>query len=428
MAVALKPDDKKQQAQKTSGNTIPAADFDEKSLRDKGRRLVLKNVFESSLTYNWPVVSPADNEAILALLCSLLLPIGEHRRELLKRRSQATHDKVQARKKARGLAAAAALEQQQKAAEEALKQGKETKTMTLAEVEATQKAARKKKKRKAGEALDADPVPTSLPAPSQAVEMSACAPLPAPPPGIKQSLVLGLNAIATELVHQHNRLKAPALGETAENSTFEQTKDLRLVFLCSGDVSTPNLFAHIPSLTYLAGPDVLLCPLAKGALLRLATALGIKSCAALAVKSNTSLFDELHDLVASKISPPCIPWLPRVSRQVTAIKPTVTSSSAAADLTATSAPHPVAPHATSCVPPTATTDPKTASASPATVTPPITSGFEYQPTKVKTYKTTAPLRIEKKGGTRGGGAGRGRGGGGRGGRGGQNKASKQQAS
>ncbi|KAJ3175057.1 hypothetical protein HDU87_006453 [Geranomyces variabilis] len=412
-----------QQAEKFNGKSTPAVDYDEKVLRDKGRKLVLKNVFESALTYNWPAILPTDNEAILALLCSLLLPIGDHRRELLRRRSQATHDKVQARKKARGIAAAAALEQQQQAAEEASKQGEETKTLTLAEVEAAQKAARKKKKRKATEALDANPMPASVPAATavgDGVGTSALPPPPAPPPGIMQSLTLGLNSIAAELANQHKRQTAPAAVRQAEALSPRQFKDLRLVFLCSGDVSSPNLFAHIPSLTYLAGPDVILCPFAKGALPRLASALGMKSCAAIGVKSNTPLFDQLYTLVASKVPPPCIPWLPRVSVKVKSNPPgnassLADSSAASASLPAPS--NPISADAASDAPSAASA---AGSASLPAAAQPITGGFEYQPTKVKVYKTTAPLRNDKK---RGGGGGPGRGGAGRGGRGGKNKAS-----
>ncbi|KAJ3172189.1 hypothetical protein HDU88_007005 [Geranomyces variabilis] len=408
-----------QQAQKSSGKSISAVDYDEKTLRDKGRKLVLKNVFESALTYNWPVIAPADNEAILSLLCSLLLPIGKHRRELLKRRSQATFDKVQARKKARGIAAAAALEQQQKAAEEPSKQGKEIKTLTLAEVEAAQKAARKKKKRKATEALDADQIPTHVPAAAavgEAVGTPALPPPPAPPPGIMQSLTLGLNSIAAELADQHKRQAAAPAVQQAGAPSSGHSKELRLVFLCSGDVSSSNLFAHIPSLTYLAGPDVILCPFAKGALPRLASALGMKSCAALGVKSKTPHFDELHALVASKIPPPCIPWLPRVASKVepnplSNASPSAGNNAASASLSADSA----SPH-------TAADSPSAASASLPAAKQPITGGFEYQPTKVKVFKTTAPLKNDKKRGGQSGGGSRGRGGS-RGGRGSKDKAS-----
>ncbi|TPX57858.1 hypothetical protein PhCBS80983_g03532 [Powellomyces hirtus] len=340
MANARPPPMAKQQPQRQQSQQQrrPKFEFnpndDDKTLREKGRRPVLKNVFESSLTFQWPVLSPVDNDIILELLCALLAPIGEHRRSALKQRSETTYAKVQSRKKAKAVAA-----QQKLAVEtEKMEMVDTTKPQTLAEIEAAQKNKKKKKRKLADVAVDTIFNAAAAPGSAQVAPTTTTTLPPTPPPDIIQSITLGLNKVASELTRQQRHT---SLLDTP-------FKPLRMVFLCSGDITSANLYAHIPTLTYLAGEAILLCPFAKGAQPKLALALGMKSCAALAVKTDAPLFDELHALVASKVPPPSIPWIPRPQ-------------------------------------PNATTTATTSIASVAQ------SLLLYQPTKIMTYKTTAPL-------------------------------------
>ncbi|TPX67919.1 hypothetical protein SpCBS45565_g03475 [Spizellomyces sp. 'palustris'] len=255
---------------------------EENVLRDQKRRTVFKHVFDSPFQFEWPALSTEDNEEILQALCRLLTSVGEHRQGQCERRKEDVAHKIIARKQSRAAILAAAV-----------KPATQEVPQTLDELEA---AMKKKKKRKgmSGGAIEAPEVlPKPLLNPPIDTGIEALAPL--------QDIVLGINKVTRILEDSCT---------TAQTFTASQ---LRLVFLCSGDVPVSHLYAHIPTLTYLAGDNVLLCPFAKGAEAALATALGIKRLTILGIKNDTPRFDDLCALVASRISPPNIPWLQRPS-------------------------------------------------------------------------------------------------------------------
>ncbi|KND04049.1 uncharacterized protein SPPG_01494 [Spizellomyces punctatus DAOM BR117] len=258
---------------------------EENVLRDKTRRTVFKHVFDSPFQFEWPALSTEDNEEILQALCRILTSVGEHRRGQCERRKEDIVHKIIARKQSRAAILAAAV-----------KPATQDVPQTLDELEAAKKKKKKRKGMSGGAIEIPEMLPKQPPNPPSDTGIGALAAL--------QDIVLGINKVTRILEDSCT---------TAQASTASQ---LRLVFLCSGDVPVSHLYAHIPTLTYLAGNNVLLCPFAKGAEAALATALGIKRLTILGIRNDTPRFDDLCALVASRISPPNIPWLQRPSNAI----------------------------------------------------------------------------------------------------------------
>ncbi|KAI8823685.1 uncharacterized protein EV422DRAFT_521973 [Fimicolochytrium jonesii] len=351
--------------QKQPGYVYDPKDNDT-ALKEKGRRAVFKHVLESPFNYKWPTLSEADNQDIMELLCSLLAPIGTHRRAVTQARHECARERKAARQKAKALAklakekeasAPSAADATQISAAGATPAPQTALPQTLAEREAAQKLLKKQKKKDVRNTTAGSPSSRPLPdVPFDSLK-AATAPDTVPPPSIMKSIMLGLNTISTQLT----RASTISPSQTGTSDPV----NLRLIFLCTGDMPSVNLYAHIPTLTYLAGGDIRLCPLAKGAQARLADALGMKSCGALGIIKNSPEFDAFCTLVASKVEAPVIPWLP---------------------------PPPIAKpdEAPASAPPPTTIVP----AAPTAAT---TEKGIYLPTQIKTFRTTAPLRGRGKG-------------------------------
>ncbi|KAI9098196.1 hypothetical protein DFS34DRAFT_619922 [Phlyctochytrium arcticum] len=329
---------------------------EETALRNRNRRVVFKHVLDSPFNFEWPVISANDNEVILQALCDILSSVGAYRLKEKERKNAILKQKIIARKVARNEAKTAKATSEAQIGARTTEDGDETKVekkaLTLDEMEAARKLAKKKKK-KVVETVskDADVVAPSV---SHAENVSSPNLQPmdiveAEPPSELlrplKSIILGINSVTAAL-------------QSAISSATESPPPLsaspRIIFLCSGDVPISQLYAHIPTMTFLSGHNVLLVPLAAGSEQRLCEALGIKRTTILAIKRNTPEFDALHSLVASKVSLPNIPWISRPS------------------------------------PPGTTSSGTGAQAAPSNVI------GKYMPTKISTIKTSAPNMGKRK--------------------------------
>jgi hypothetical protein len=235
---------------------------------------------------------------------SLITCVGDDRRKLLERRRQLKEKKKIAKRKR-------AQEEQQ--AEEAIELGNvDVASMSLDErikyekmMEKHKKREEKLKKRKVdnghadavgfsdstGIAKDTSvnvtqAVHTTTTKANSAddVEMEKIQPRSNQSRSVLDNLVIGINDITSTLDEMAALFRTPnlQLQTTAK-------KPVRVVFVCKEDVSTPQLYAHLPTMIYLAGLDIRLCPLPIGAEAQVAHALGIRRVVALAVKVSLNL-------------------------------------------------------------------------------------------------------------------------------------------
>ncbi|KAJ3037689.1 hypothetical protein HDV00_001411 [Rhizophlyctis rosea] len=253
----------------------------EKNTARQERKTVFKHTLDSPFIYKWPTLEPQDEQSILALTCQKLSQIGECRRKILAYR---TAQRIQ-RKRERvedSLVSPPEIESDQTDDSSSLRlpEGpKKKKRKSLAE----RAAARAAREETAGDGDGA-----SKQSDSNAPDVSDLA--------LRKDLLLGVNAVTRSL----------------ESGQAAGTPTVQMIFLFRGDVPVPHMYAHFPTMTYLAAPQCLLYAFgAKGAEKSVAQALGIKRVTCLGIKVISSHFTDLHTLLSSKITPPVIPWLPR---------------------------------------------------------------------------------------------------------------------
>ncbi|KAI9013302.1 hypothetical protein BC832DRAFT_549326 [Gaertneriomyces semiglobifer] len=288
----VKNDGKKKNANR-QGTQAALLDAPSHALRDKGRRLVFRHVFDSPFNFQWPSLTAEDSADVLRMLCDIFAPVCEYRKAQAAQRKKAILDKVIVRKKEQ---AAKRVADEQSQAQSA------TIPVTLDEIEAAQK--KKKKKRKV-EMNVVDALDGGCPAVLNAAATANTHSVDADPPlrvGLEPlgDIVVGVNAV-TKCLEQNSE-------PTAEQSSRSPAR-LRLVFVCNQDVPATHLFTHIPAMVQLAGERVLLCPLAKGAEDQISSSLGLKRVSILGIKTDTPRFDALYQLLAEKLPRWNIPWI-----------------------------------------------------------------------------------------------------------------------
>ncbi|KAJ3066878.1 hypothetical protein HDU98_009865 [Podochytrium sp. JEL0797] len=243
-----------------------------------------KTILDTPFVFEWPSLSALDSSSVLDTLLPVLSFVGTHRASLSSTRrahhAKATNKSLLASKLSdldKVDAALAALETTTpKSIEEKLRKENEKKSLI------------KKRKSLAASAKKKDQDVTNQ------LESNESDVVHEEPPEVKQvmqSLVIGINSIANELQNDPSSIRA--------------------VLVCKSDSVPTQMYAHLPMLTYLAGPHIRLLPLPTGSEVKLAEALGLRSVIAVAIKTNTPLFDPLLLLVESLVKPPSIPWLPR---------------------------------------------------------------------------------------------------------------------
>ncbi|KAJ3190375.1 hypothetical protein HDU85_000671 [Gaertneriomyces sp. JEL0708] len=307
----VKNDGKKKNANR-QGTQAALLDAPSHALRDKGRRLVFRHVFDSPFNFQWPSLTAEDSAEALRMLCDIFAPVCEYRKAQAAQRKKAILDKVIVRKKEQAA---------KRVADEQSKVQLATIPVTLDEIEATQK--KKKKKRKVEmnvvDALDGGCTAVSNAAPTaNAHSVDVDLPLRV---GLEplRDIVVGVNAV-TKCLEQSSQ-------PTPEQSSQSPAR-LRLVFVCNQDVPATHLFTHIPAMVQLAGEHVLLCPLAKGAEDQISSSLGLKRVSILGIKTDTPRFDALYQLLAEKLPKLNIPWIATGSRiREDSVAPTSTDSS-----------------------------------------------------------------------------------------------------
>ncbi|KAL1918963.1 uncharacterized protein VTP21DRAFT_2344 [Calcarisporiella thermophila] len=245
----IKPSSGSSQVAKTvnvkSGNSVREG--------DKKRRTVFKNVLDSPLVVTWPNIGVQEQNAILDELCSLLIPIGEYRREMIKFRDAKRKQILESRKRKRQ--ADTSIEKIQ------------SKTLD-----------------------DTLSAPTTKPP-----QLNAC--------------IFGINAITKALEKQ---VQINAMSQDCSGETREQDMPMvEAVFVCRADVQPQLLHAHLPMLACFAS-NVWLCSLPRGAERRLGDLLGMKRVGAIALRKPENLgcsshFEPLRSLLAKSMQPVTAP-------------------------------------------------------------------------------------------------------------------------
>ncbi|KAJ3047471.1 hypothetical protein HK097_011506, partial [Rhizophlyctis rosea] len=236
------------------------------------RRMVFKHTFDSPFTYKWPIVAQEDEEAILKLLCQTLSPIGDSRR---KQSAHRIAQRIQLKRKA--------VEEAEASSHSESPLPDSTTLLRLPE------GPKKKKRKSLAERASSRAITfSSTPFATTTPELDPTT------LQLRKDLLLGVNAVTKALEPS----RAPS--------------QIQIIFLFRGDIPIPHLYAHFPTMTYLAAPECLLFAFGmKGAEKRVAESLGIKRVSCLGVKTPSETFTPLHILLKSKISLPIIPWLPR---------------------------------------------------------------------------------------------------------------------
>ncbi|KAI8927230.1 hypothetical protein BC831DRAFT_188512 [Entophlyctis helioformis] len=134
-------------------------------------------------------------------------------------------------------------------------------------------------------------------------------------------LAVGINAVTAVLegmIAQRSLAKtAPKVASSkvantpasASAGAAADLASLRCILVCRGDMPVGHIYAHIPTMAFLASPSILVCALSAGAEATLAQALGSKQIYAVGIKTNTPRFNKLCQLLAPALKLIDIPWL-----------------------------------------------------------------------------------------------------------------------
>ncbi|KAJ3265682.1 RNase P and RNase MRP subunit [Chytriomyces hyalinus] len=307
-----------------------------------------KTILDNPLVYKWPSLDPQDAALILSTLTSIIAPIGEKRSRAAAARSETT---------------AAIVIQKQKAQQSAELQQTQSKLDAVdadsldinarIQLQEERKKLEKKLKRKAAVTAEESSV-TVNPAPKRKrVDLEATEESVANDQHLAliwKSLAIGVNTVTN------------CLSTRNVANPDRKCLNLSMVFVCKADVAAAHLFAHLPTMCYLAGEDVILVPLPAGSEKALSNCLGLKSVIALGVQADSPNFQELYELVKKIVGPPRIPWMWRPSK--TRMSSVTATDSANAGETAETAP---------TIPPIT-----------AATALPIKSDISYHPTNLKT--------------------------------------------
>ncbi|KAJ3416399.1 RNase P and RNase MRP subunit [Chytridiales sp. JEL 0842] len=285
-------------------------------------RTVFKTILDTPFVFKWPTLSDQDSSLILSTLCSVLQPIGNVRKFEQERhrntRIQKTIEKnkrVHQSEQSEEMESLLKMDVASMSLDERLEHGKK--------LERLKKKEEKAKKRRTEDGSGVF-VGAGSDAPSKAIagsnsstietekkvgqlptdsEIEANTKLATT---LSKGVVVGVNDVASVLESMIAR-------KSKQTPTQPKTppKEALVVFVCTEDVQPSHLYSHLPSLTYLAGDQVRLCPLPKGAEAAVSNALSYKRVIALAVLTGVAEFNPLIELISSKVEPPNIPWLPR---------------------------------------------------------------------------------------------------------------------
>ncbi|KAJ3234276.1 RNase P and RNase MRP subunit [Chytriomyces hyalinus] len=300
-----------------------------------------------------PSLDPQDSALILSTLTSIIAPIGEKRSRAAAARSETTTAIVIQKQKAQQSA-----ELQQTQSKLDAVDADSLDINARIQLQEERKKLEKKLKRKAAVTAEESSV-TVNPAPKRKrVDLEATEESVANDQHLAliwKSLAIGVNTVTNCL----------SIRNVANPD--RKCLNLSMVFVCKADVAAAHLFAHLPTMCYLAGEDVILVPLPAGSEKSLSNCLGLKSVIALGVQADSPNFQELYELVKRIVGPPRIPWMGRPSK---------TNASPAAVIAATDS---------------ATTAPTIPPIAAATA-PAIKSDISYHPTNLKTLNVVQELQ------------------------------------
>ncbi|KAJ3023054.1 UNVERIFIED_CONTAM: hypothetical protein HDU68_008817 [Siphonaria sp. JEL0065] len=263
-----------------------------------------KTILDSPFVFQWPSLTPDQGSLLVDTLQALLSPLSLSKTSQSTARSTRNHQIIA---KKQSFKTAAKLAQS-----ETLIASTNVSTLSIEEklkFENERKKLEKKRKRvlesgglaesgfedSNSKKLKADFGVSKSDAPSKSMEQSASlselqiqdAKL------VSDALIVGINSISKSLKNR--------------------PQELGIVFVCKGDIPVAHLYAHLPTMAYLAGEHVYLVGLPKGAEPMLSAALGMSAVAAFGIKTNSPKFNDLYALVKTMVQPPIIPWLPRKS-------------------------------------------------------------------------------------------------------------------
>ncbi|RPB23150.1 hypothetical protein L211DRAFT_839122 [Terfezia boudieri ATCC MYA-4762] len=256
---------------------------------------------------HWPTIdSKSDQDLILELLCSLLSPIGDHRRLHI---TPTTSKGKRAKKTARAV--------RKLVGHRGEKYDEPSDKIEMdVEVEGSTKIE-----------------PPIAPATSIQKDRQQQHSAP-PPPEISKNVLIGLNSITTALTNLASSRLSPTFfanlalqppkkrkrrGKPPLNPTTDTPPQpyLTTIFLTRSDSQPTPLHAHLPMLTYLSSLPThayptLLVPLPKGAAAKLENALGLPNANFIGLWSTlqeTGTTGTLLELVRSVVQPVKVPWL-----------------------------------------------------------------------------------------------------------------------
>lgn len=263
-------------------------------------RFQRKNILASPFHFKWPALDAHNADNVLQMLCSTLSPVGRMARLHEARNTQMLH------------ADAVARTQHQMAQEDAIMSSLDPSTLDLdARIKLQNYKKKKQKKSKAEdknsntmEELGEQKKPD---VDSNAMEMADGDLFDGKDLQVLSGLFIGINAVTRAL---EGMIASQRVAK--EKDAVTSLSSVRAVFVCKGDLaSASHLYAHIPTLTYLAGTNVRLLGLEKGSEASIARALGMSGVIALAIKADSVVFDEIISFLVANVEPPSIPWLPR---------------------------------------------------------------------------------------------------------------------
>ncbi|KAI0045195.1 hypothetical protein FA95DRAFT_1596938 [Auriscalpium vulgare] len=163
--------------------------------------------------------------------------------------------------------------------------------------------------------------------PSHAKNLGLLPALPLSPPSILRYIALGINEVSKRLENQARRTASTLVDVTADD--LRQPPPIKYVFVCQEDVNPAALIRHIPQLVATCNsapaqpdqsdapyPPVKIVPLSRGAEATLATALGLRRVAVMAVADGLPGLVDVEPLLNR------VPLLPTISMPGTYMEPT----------------------------------------------------------------------------------------------------------